>query len=201
MKLRSSITVDLDAYPIFDRYAGRKIQVKNRFSREIVFPAPYAVYAMKGHGRDINRSALFYNNNIVEKAFEEYYLREGQQGFRVPQAIGYATRQLLHRMREWDLDAPGPRPPERNPFRNRLRRITGRLADTAYIRRGDHDDIIPSADKQPFTKERRREERRKFKRRRSRGSISVGKPPKTGLKKIPTRTLRVRKSVLDRFYR
>ena len=164
MKLRSSITIDLTGHPLYDKLADAKVRLGNRFHRTIQFPAPYAVYAMQGHGRNINRTSKFYNQADLKRDFDDHYTRP--KNFDIPRALHYATRQMLHRMRAWDLDAPGPRPPQRNPHQRRLRRITGRLADTAYIPRAPKI-IEPSPNRQPFTKEKRRQVKRAYQRRTS----------------------------------
>ena len=108
------------------------------FRAVIEFPAPYAIYAFNSpYGtktaapRQIREKSIIRRSSDIRNDFESHYLKN----FSVPGAVNFATRRHLEAMRSYELNAPGPRPPARNPHHNRLRRVTGRLADTAQIPR------------------------------------------------------------------
>ena len=115
---------------LYDHLAGEKVRLEE-FTARIEFPAPYAHYAFTSHGRDVLNDAMRKRDGDVRKDFIDHY----DKNLLVPGALNYATRNLLNELRRYELKAPGPRPPAQNIFRHRLRRITGRLADTAYIPR------------------------------------------------------------------
>lgn len=115
---------------IFDKIASGDIDLEEVGAR-VEFPAPYAHYAFTTHGRDIYSSAFRRYEGKIHDDFIAKYL----ETFSVRQAAHYAARQLLASMRRYELNAPGPRPPKKNPHRDRLRRVTGRLSDSATIPR------------------------------------------------------------------
>ena len=115
---------------IFDRVASGDVDLGDASAR-IEFPAPYAHYAFTTHERDILNSAYKRHEAQMLADFELKYL----ENFSVREALHYASRRMLARMRSYELNAPGPRPPAKNPHRDRLRRITGRLSNTAFIPR------------------------------------------------------------------
>lgn len=52
----------------------------------------------------------------------------------IAQLTGSIARRERSEILRIELNAPGPGPPARNPFEKRLRRVTGQLADTSFIR-------------------------------------------------------------------
>lgn len=96
----------------------------------ISFPMEYAQFAFEGHGRDIAEDSF----TRRETAIKRQVARDLEQTQNTRHAVEAATRTHLSEMRRFELNAPAPGPPARNPFRNRLRRITGNLADTASVR-------------------------------------------------------------------
>ena len=127
--IKSRFVLDYEG-KIFDRVAGGDVNLGDGSIR-IEFPAPYAHYAFSTHERDILRSAYKRNEAQMLADFEQKYL----ENFSVKEALNYAARRMLARMRTYELNAPGPRPPAKNIHLDRLRRITGRLSNTAYIPR------------------------------------------------------------------
>lgn len=96
----------------------------------ISFPASYAQFAFEGHGRNIAESSL----NRRENAIKSQVVRSLKVAKDTRLAVEAATRTHLSEMRRFELNAPVPGPPARNPLRDRLRRITGNLSDTANVR-------------------------------------------------------------------
>jgi len=96
----------------------------------ISFPMEYAQFAFEGHGRNIAEESLVRR----EAAIKSQVVRSLKASKNTRLAVEAATRTHLSEMRRFELNAPAPAPPAKNPFRNRLRRITGNLADTASIR-------------------------------------------------------------------
>ena len=95
----------------------------------ISFPIEYAQFAFEGHGRNIGEDSLIRRENAIKREVVRD-LRRTQNTRHVVEA---AARRHLSEMRRFELNAPGAGPPAKNPYRNRLRRITGNLSDTAFI--------------------------------------------------------------------
>ena len=96
----------------------------------ISFPAPYAQFAFEGHGRNIGEASLVRR----ETAIKSQVVRSLKASKNTRLAVEAATRTHLSGMRRFELNAPVPGPPARNPLKNRLRRDTGNLSDTASMR-------------------------------------------------------------------
>lgn len=96
----------------------------------ISFPMEYAQFAFEGHGRNIAEGSLIRR----ETAIKSQVVRSLKASKNTRLAVEAATRTHLSEMRRFELNAPVPGLPARNPLRNRLRRITGNLADTASVR-------------------------------------------------------------------
>ena len=64
---------------------------------------------------------------IISPTFRKVY----RETLSVRKALIEVRSELLETIRRDDLRAPAPPPPAKNPFKKKLRRITGRLADTA----------------------------------------------------------------------
>ena len=134
------LNLNIEGRKFFDKLAGEKVRVTD-FRAIIEFPAPYAVYAFNSPygspksaasgSRQIREKSILRRGSDIRKDFETHYLKN----FSVPGAINFATRNHLKEVRRYELRAPGPRPPRRNPHDDRLRRITGKLADTAHVPR------------------------------------------------------------------
>ena len=112
--------------PLYDIVAQGKVDIGD-FRATIEFPAPYAIYAFDAHGRNIRQSIIWRNLPVIRADFEKVY----KETLSIRQSLIYTRARLLERIQEFDLRAPAPPPPARNPFKDRLRRITGRLSDTA----------------------------------------------------------------------
>ena len=112
---------------LYDIIAQGKVDIED-FQAVIEFTAPYAIYAFEAHGRNIRRSIVEkYIGVIISPTFRHVY----RDTLSVRKALIEVRSELLETIRRDDLRAPAPPPPAKNPFRNKLRRITGRLADTA----------------------------------------------------------------------
>lgn len=138
--INTSLFIDFRGQ-LYDIVAQGKVQVED-FRAEIVFPAPYAIYAFEAHGRNIRDYILSFDDAIHRNFVQEY-----RRTLSVREALIYARAELLDLARKNILRAPAPPPPKKNPFRNRLRRITGRLADTARTPRlGATPTAIPGTE-------------------------------------------------------
>ena len=147
------LNLNLEGRKFFDKLAGEKISLEE-VRATIRFTAPYALYAFNSRystatsrlrgsrsadptiatesaSRQIREKSILRRSAEIRNDFSEYYLKN----FTVTGAAQYASRKHLEAMRRYELRAPGPRPPSRNPYDNRLRRITGQLADTAVVPR------------------------------------------------------------------
>ena len=123
--IRTSLRIDYKG-KIFDVIAKGRVDIEDFFA-SIEFPAPYAIYAFEAHGRNIRYTATQRNRAQIIANFEKNY----DQHLSVTRALNYARTELLKSIRDYELNAPAPPPPAINPFSDRLRRITGRLSDTA----------------------------------------------------------------------
>ena len=130
--IHTRLDLNLKGRKFFDRLTGEKLYVTD-FPASIEFPAPYAIYAFNSHGRSIRESSLIRRGNDIRQDFIDRYRRN--KDFDVELAVQYATRRHLEEMRRYELNAPGPPPPHKNIYADRLRRVTGRLSDTATISR------------------------------------------------------------------
>lgn len=124
---------------LYDIIAQGKVDIED-FQATIDFPAPYAIYAFEAHGRNIRRAITQrYIGVIISPTFRRVY----RETLSVRKALIETRSELLDAIRRHDLRAPAPPPPARNPFKDRLRRITGRLADTARKPRLGATKAIP----------------------------------------------------------
>ena len=95
---------------------------------------------LKSHNRNIRHTATQRNRSQIIANFEKNY----DQHLSVVRALNYARTELIKSIRDYELNAPAPPPPAINPFRDRLRRITGRLSDTATRPRIRQQEALPS---------------------------------------------------------
>ena len=100
----------------------------------IAFPAAYAQYhdktASPNQPRDVFAESFRRRHREITRNFEAVYRRSQH----LERSVEAVTREHLNEMKAFELNAPGAGPPSANPFTNRLRRITGQLADTAFVR-------------------------------------------------------------------
>lgn len=100
----------------------------------IIFPAAHAQYhdqtATPSQPRDIYAASFRRRRAEIGSHFERLFTRS----LNLERSIEAVTREHLSEMRAYELDAPGAGPPALNPFRDRVRRITGQLADTSFVR-------------------------------------------------------------------
>lgn len=128
---------------LYDIIAQGKVDIDS-FQATIEFPAPYALYAFEAHNRNIRRviAERWYHVSLTP-TFREVY----RQTLSVRQALIAARADLLETIRKQVLRAPAaPPPPAKNPFKDRLRRITGRLSDTARTPRLKATRVIPGTE-------------------------------------------------------
>ena len=123
--ISTSLFIDYSG-PLYDIVAQGKVDIED-FRVAIEFPAPYAIYAFDAHGRNIRQSIIQRHHAIISSNFRKAY----RQTLSIREALIYVRAELLESIRRYDLRAPAPPPPARNPFKDRLRRITGKLANTA----------------------------------------------------------------------
>ena len=159
--IKTKFKIDLQG-KAYDALIKARADIGDRGSI-IEFPAPYAAYAFTSHGRNVFDDSIIRRHAAILSDFRKMY----DDTFSIRRSIIYVARQHLNAMRKFELNAPGLKPPAINPHANRLRRVTGRLSDTATIPRGRDPEALPSSvdrDVGRLTKKTKGKLKRRFRR-------------------------------------